>query len=346
MTCYHPLRGFILGVKENGKKDILVKSSSIDYIWRFVGADSWNVGYGDPDSARSPNVIVVDDYIDVPCGKCIGCRLAYSRDWANRCMLEAKEHEHNYFITLTYDDEHLPISHYIDENTGELCSIPTLRKRDLTLFYKRLRKRLGYDGIRYFSCGEYGDTTYRPHYHAIMFNLELPDLKFYKNGHVDGTKYYTSELLNSIWQNGYVIIGDVTWDSCAYVARYVMKKRKGKDSIVYEKYNITPPYVVMSRRPGIAANYYNGHYEEIYDCDELILSTDTKSILAQPPKYFDRLLEQDFPEIFKNIKDVRQLKAKTKKELKLAMTSVSSDELLRIEEDEKARKILALQRPL
>ena len=128
MTCYHPLKGFILNVRSDGKKDIKVCSYDVQCVWKRVGEQVWHkesyvVSF-------SLNLIIVTDFIQVPCGQCYGCRLQYSREWANRCMLEASEYSSNFFLTLTYDDEHLPWSSYFDKDTGELLSIPTLKNHE------------------------------------------------------------------------------------------------------------------------------------------------------------------------------------------------------------------------
>ena len=153
--------------------------------------------------------------LDLPCGHCIGCRLAYSKEWAIRCMHEASMHESNYFITLTYSPEFLPANLSLD-------------KRVFTLFMKKLRKKFG-EGIRFYMCGEYGDKQGRPHYHAILFNIKFDDLKFYKKNK-DGSILYNSETLSNLWGYGYAVVGNVTFESCAYVARYIVKKQKGANA--------------------------------------------------------------------------------------------------------------------
>ena len=98
--------------------------------------------------------------VSVPCGQCLSCRIDYSRDWAARCVHESQLHAVNSYITLTYDDFHLP------DNYG-------LEKDALQKFMKRYRKMFG-KGIRFFGCGEYGEETSRPHYHLIIFGYDLP----------------------------------------------------------------------------------------------------------------------------------------------------------------------------
>lgn len=167
----------------------------------------------------------------IPCGKCIGCRLESSRQWADRCMLEAKKYEHSCFVTLTYDTAYLLMSPYVDIETGETALRPMLRKHDLQQFMKSLRQRFkrdyDHDGIRFYACGEYGSLNGRPHFHAILFNCDFPDRKMFKE--TEAGRLDTSELLSSVWGKGFCTVADVTWETCAYVARYVTKKRLGED---------------------------------------------------------------------------------------------------------------------
>ena len=191
MSCYHPLRGIVLGTKENGKKNIkIIKDSDFSFYSDDV------------------------EYIEIPCGHCIGCRLKYSRIWADRCMAESQYHDSNLFLTLTYDDEHLPDRRKLDD--GSLSPIHSLNKRDLQLFIKRLRSLFPEQKIRYFACGEYGDTYGRPHYHAIVFGLQGTDEK----------------IVQDCWQRGFVMLGGVSQKSIGYVTGYVLKKYgKGKRSM-------------------------------------------------------------------------------------------------------------------
>ena len=214
MVCYHPITAYQLHqCKSNGKKAIV---------------------FGVPDSRYGYDVI------NLPCGQCIGCRLERSRQWATRCVHEASLHERNCFLTLTYDDEHIRWSPF----TGE----QTLYKRDLQLFMKRLRKYVEPIKVRFFACGEYGDSSNRPHYHVILFGYDFPDKRLYKLGN-NGYPYYISDLLNKLWTHGYCMLAAVSFDSCAYVARYVTKKLTGEAG--KSKYEgIQPEFVNMSRRPG------------------------------------------------------------------------------------------------
>lgn len=229
------------------------------------------------------------EVVQIPCGCCIGCRLDYSRQWANRCYLESLGSEHTYFITLTYDDENVPIG----KNGNN-----TLRPDDLKKFLKDLRAYYKYhynlDNIRFFACGEYGDMSLRPHYHLICFNLPIYDLdpnfiyeengKKYITQHVEnGYIYYYSDIIHKIWNKGNILIGEATWQSMAYVARYVTKKIKGKDAEVYDALGIESEFVRMSRMPGIGEAYFKEHYKEIYLNDNIIIFNGKQANACQPP---------------------------------------------------------------
>ena len=237
----------------------------------------------------------LDSYhsLSIPCGQCIGCRLEKSRQWAIRCSLESQLYDNSYFLTLTYDDEHLPSS-------GSL--VP----EDLQKFLKKLRRHIEYHGsdekIRFFACGEYGDNFQRPHYHAIIYNLDIPDLKRFSTS-FNGDTYYTSEIINQIWKNGYVIIGQVTFESCAYVARYVTKKITGDQAD--EHYNgREPEFVRMSRRPGIGAAWLDKYQTDVYPHDYIVIRDGIK---VKPPKYFDKLFEAIAPDEMSMIKELRSV---------------------------------------
>lgn len=240
--------------------------------------------YRGPGRTKNGKVPVVfkptDGYVDLPlqlpCGQCIGCRLERSRQWAIRCIHEASLWPDNCFLTLTFDDAHLK---------------PSLCKRDFQLFMKRLRKAYPDQKIRYFHCGEYGEKFSRPHHHAILFNFDFPDKVFFK---MSGKhRLYVSESLNSIWGQGYCMIGDVSFDSAAYVARYILKKVTGESA--EEHYgDLIPEYVTMSRRPGIAAGWYDKFKDDVFPDDEVVLKGGLK---ARPPKYYFNKFEIDNPKV-------------------------------------------------
>lgn len=214
--------------------------------------------------------------LTLPCGQCQGCRLERSRQWATRCMHEAQMHTHNCFITLTYNDE----NHQYD-----------LIYRHFQKFIKRLRKATR-TRIRYYMAGEYGSLNNRPHFHACLFGYDFPDRKIFRQL-PSGSLLYTSELLASLWPFGYSSIGDVTFESAAYVARYVMKKVTGKNAADHyqamdpntgELRPITPEFNRMSLKPGIGAEFFNKYMSDIYPVGTCIINGQKQ----KPPRYYEK----------------------------------------------------------
>ena len=224
---------------------------------------------------------LVDRPITLPCGNCTGCRLERSRRWAVRCMFEAQMHDENSYLTLTYRDEDLPEG-------------GTLVKKHYQDFMKRLRSKYVGRNIRYFQCGEYGDDFKRPHYHACLFGLEFADKQFFRmsNGH----PLYISQELQDIWGLGFCTIGDVTFESAAYVARYVMKKLNGERAEEYG--DLEPEYCTMSLKPGIGFSFFDKFVSDLYPSDFVVVNG--KKI--RPPRYFDELFEKKFPNEFRKLK--------------------------------------------
>lgn len=187
--------------------------------------------------------------VHAPCGQCQACRVNQSRQWSIRIVHEQLKYgDRSCFLTLTYDDEHLP---------GDL----SVHKSVLSGFMKRFRKSLGVQRIRFFGCGEYGDKFGRPHYHVIIFGVPV-DSTIFKNRHIHYEKGkpcgWHCDL--SSWKNGKVHIGTVTLDSAYYVSGYVFKKIKGKAGHeYYANLGIDPEFILMSRRPGIGENYVVSH---------------------------------------------------------------------------------------
>jgi hypothetical protein len=258
--------------------------------------------------------------LKLPCGQCIGCRLERSRQWAVRCMHEASLHEKNSFITLTYDNDHIPFTKNVNLDTGQLMPVPTLRPRDITLFLKRLRKRYG--KMRFFQCGEYGEKLGRPHHHMLCFGLDFPDKEFYSER--KGQKYYRSPELEKVWGQGMVIIGDVTFESAAYVARYITKKVIGSDDRKWEHYGQKQEeYITMSRRPGIAREWFEKYKDDVYPHDYVIVRNGVK---CKPPKYYDKLFELTDPFEMDYIKMEREERAR-------AHSSETTPERLKVREE-------------
>jgi hypothetical protein len=241
--------------------------------------------------------------LSIPCGKCIGCRLEYSRQWAIRCIHEASLYKDNMFLTLTYDEEHLPEDW-------------SLKKEDFQKFMKRLRKSEPHKKIRFFHCGEYGDINKRPHYHAIIFNHDFDDkiLISESDGANQKSRLFNSEKLTKLWTHGITSIGDVTYDSAAYVARYIVKKVNGdgqKDHYTRviestgQVVEVVPEYITMSRGgvndeedKGLGYKAYLKYKHQWFYNGYLVVNGVKQAI----PKYYENLYKEDHPEKFEDYK--------------------------------------------
>lgn len=352
MACFHPLKAFDLGINDNGKKRLKITSYSVDHVYKIANG---NYCFSTIPNRSDLAVQVFRDFIEIPCGQCVGCRLDYSRQWANRCMLELQYHDSAYFVTLTYDDKHIPVNYYGDDVTGEAHESYTLSKRDVQLFMKRLRKRFSDCDIRFFLSGEYGSNTFRPHYHAIIFGLKLDDLVPYKKSEL-GFTYFNSDSLQKCWSIydpdtctfdpiGFAVVANVTWETCAYTARYVMKKLKGEEAAFYDKFNILPEFTLMSRKPGIGRKYFDDH-PDLYQYDRIHLPSRDRGVSFRPPKYYDYLYDIEHPEEMAAIKEKRRYFAQELSKAKLASTNLDYLDYLSVEENSLSNKIKKLERRL
>lgn len=263
--------------------------------------------------------------LPLPCKQCRGCRLDRAREWAIRCVHEASLYENSCFITLTYSPDDLPY-------------LGSLQKKDFQNFLKRwrqhnvreARKKLGFKMrqrlkphqraalrhatgvLRYYYCGEYGEQLSRPHFHAIIFGQTFADKTLWKK-HRDHP-IYRSETLEKLWTKGHSSIGTVTFESAGYVARYVTKKITGANAPDhYERLNeygeyiqIQPEYTDMSKKPGIAANWFKKFSADVYPSDEVIL----RGKKLRPPKYYDKLFDISCPDEMDEVKFRRLQNAK------------------------------------
>jgi len=289
MPCYKPLEGYYARkVNKTGKRSLV-----------------FNV-----DQALVPVKV------PVPCGQCCGCRLDRSLSWALRCMHEASLYSDNCFITLTFSDDNIK---------------PSLEGSDFQLFLKRLRKfastcvwdpgsrqyfsvprkywQKGKSRVRYFHCGEYGEKFSRPHHHAVIFGFDFEDKVLVTksaNGNI-----YSSKVLDELWGNGFTTIGDVTFESCAYVARYVLKKFSKENIEGTELYDglvdvsrgkfydgRKPEFVTMSLKPGIGQAWYDEFSSDIYPNGFCVV----RGKRVKPPKFYDSQFELDNPSDFAMLK--------------------------------------------
>lgn len=222
-------------------------------------------------------------------------------------MHEAQLHERNCFLTLTYDQAGLP-------STGSLAV------EHWQLFAKAFRNKLG--KFRFFHCGEYGDENGRPHYHAAIFGHDFTaDRKAYRLSKA-GHQIYTSETLDKLWGRGNCYIGNLTFQSAAYVARYIMKKQlgeaawkrygttiesfEGEAGTWHQRFHFTlkPEYTTMSRKPGIGTKWIEQFHNEVYGQgrDEVLCN----GHLVNPPKFYDTWFENYNPAGYRKLKARRR----------------------------------------
>lgn len=281
--------------------------------------------------------------LKLPCRHCVGCRLDKSREWANRIVMEQVYYDESWFLTLTYDDEHLPPAYPTDPSTGEILSVHgTLVKKDLQDFLKRLRfnsKQI----LRYYAAGEYGTSTFRPHYHILIFGLHLDDLKLLRDN-FQGQPYYTSDFISKCWPFGFHILGRVTWQSAAYVARYTMKKAThGFDKRYYEAAAIEPEFQTMSLRPAIGRRYLDDH-PEIFEYSTFNVSTPYGGRKMTLPEYFKKVYKEQHPkEAFERSLRAR-VNVEVKEHLKLLLTDKDYYDILKDDERRALSRLSALQR--
>lgn len=220
--------------------------------------------------------------LTLPCGQCVGCRLERSRQWAIRCVHEASLHKDNCFITLTYAPEHLPKDN-------------SLHYKDFQLFMKRLRKRFTNQKIRFYMCGEYGENFGRPHFHACLFGFDFSDKRLFFTSR-NGDKIFRSDVLEELWPFGLCSIGEVTFKSAAYVARYIMKKVTGNSlnpdtGLPFSEHYYmgdgqyrTPEFTKMSLKPGIGSDWLDKYKSDVYPNDYVVINGKK----VKPPRYYDK----------------------------------------------------------
>lgn len=273
----------------------------------------------------------------VPCGKCLGCRIDYSRTWANRMILELHDNPHAIFLTLTYNNDNVPRS-----DNGSM----TLNVRDVQLFFKRLRKEFINKRIRYYLAGEYGPKNLRPHYHAIVYGLDISD---FVDLRVIGSNalhqvYFTSSRLESIWSNGFILLSSVSHKTCAYVARYTMKKHYGEKHY-YSRLGIHPEFSVCSRKPGIGMLHVRDLLTSGNSCISLD-GCDGVYTFGFPKSFYRSVLHMDLSQeeldIVSSTMYNRSKLSETKLLSSLMYSGKTFEDFLRSEEAKFSRKIAVL----
>lgn len=343
MSCYHPLYRLQISGNEQYVESIDSTLLKREHNGGLIVGEEEYYGLVEVKGFHE------EDFSPIPCGRCIGCRLDYSRTWAVRNCLELETSKNAFFITLTYDDEHLPTSELLIKSTSEVITVPELFPRDLQLFLKRLRKKFG--ELRFFACGEYGSQTQRPHFHLIIYNIDIPDLVFYKMS-FNGDPYYNSASMQEVWPFGYVVIAGVTFDSICYVSRYVLKKKYGNSLVDFNKEfqviskdgiqrDFQQEFLRMSRRPGIGKSFFEENFQEIYKADKVIVSRKGKAFLSSPPRYYDNQLQLVDPDLFLDVKNRREIKKESFSFS--ASTSLSEKEYRLLTETNREEAIKRLQ---
>lgn len=224
--------------------------------------------------------------VTVPCGKCLGCYIDQSSEWSMRARLELRKHKESIFLTLTYNNEHLP--------EGGLLS-----RSDIQKFLKRLRRHLEPLRIRYYGCGEYGsaENTYRPHYHLIIYGYKPEDLTYFFTND-DGDRVYRSKTIDKIWGKGFVTVGEVTPASIRYCSLYLQKAFK---ELVKDKE--VKPFRLYSTRPSLG---YDGLTDEEIIADRVYISGKPRKL---PRSYLRRFETNEWSEILPIIKERRAEKS-------------------------------------
>lgn len=225
-------------------------------------------------------------------------------------MNEAQMHERNCFLTLTYNDDHLPQNRSLDKRAWQLFS-KRLRER---LAQPRGAKRREPPTFKYYAVGEYGDDDQRPHFHAAIFGQDFSADRHsvWKTKH--GFLRWESDELAACWQEdgesiGFHEVQDLTFESAAYIARYVTKKITGPPALEHyrrvdestgEVFNVEPEFSLISK--GIGLSWFKKYRGEVYPSDNVV----SGKALAKPPRYYDRWLEKLDPDLYEQVKSNRK----------------------------------------
>jgi len=256
----------------------------------YQGAHGGPLKFNQPMDGRAWNKI------ELPCGQCILCRLEHARQWAVRITHEAQRHKESSFITLTYDDKHMPEHGSLDY------------KRDMQPFWKRLRK--AYGKIAYYAVGEYGDNTQRPHYHACVFGQAFTDRRLILRE--EPNRLWTNQALLHAWGKGHVSVGTLNFATAQYTAAYVTKKLNGEkryvriDQVTGELVEIEQPRAYMSLKPAIGKTWIEANHEHVYARDRVVVNGSPQ----KPPRFYDRWLKEKDEEKEKQTKTKRRRRVK------------------------------------
>lgn len=223
----------------------------------------------------------------LPCGKCIGCKSSYATQWANRCTHETTQWKNNCFLTLTYDDDHIP-------EDG------ALRPDHLQKFLRKLRKRardptsaIDRDrnyGLRFFGCGEYGEQEGRPHYHLLLFNCNFADR------YRVHSRLTESPLVGELWEYGSNRIGEATAAAANYIAQYSLKKQSRRNYISADGVDLPHPFLRMSVRPAIGLAWLDQYETDLHQ-GYLVAKQHKQGI----PRYYKKKIKERNRELAEEI---------------------------------------------
>lgn len=223
----------------------------------------------------------------LPCGVCVGCKSDRARAWGVRIVHEAQMHDFSWFITLTYSPDKL--------------RSPSLDYSDFQRFMKRVRKYFG--RVRFFVAGEYGGQLGRPHFHAVLFGLTFPDMRYYRQS-PSGFTLWRSDVLDALWSHGLCSIGVVNFQTASYVAKYLLKKVTGDDAADhYRRYDplsgevidLVPEFCHMSLKPGIGKSWYDKYGSTDALPRDFVRVNGVK---CPVPKYYSRMLKERDPFLY------------------------------------------------
>lgn len=257
MVCYSPIKGYRAKYinPETGKRPVVF----------------------------SPSQGFVDKPVIVPCGRCIGCLMTRAFYWSVRCVCESHYHDECYFLTLTYDEKHLPD----DRN---------LKRADFQSFMKRLRYYFSGVRIKVFYCGEYGERRHRPHFHALLFGLPLKkeDVRVYPvDSSRRGNINYSCPFIEKIWGKGRVRLGSFSSGSASYVAQYNLKKHDQKMQ-KFLNTRLVKPFIGASTRSSLGYEFFMQYHTQIYKRGFFRPFKDSPVVCRNLP-YFNKLLQKHFP---------------------------------------------------
>lgn len=275
--------------------------------------------------------------ISLPCGQCVGCRLERSRQWAIRCMHEASLYKKNCFITLTYNNDFVPKDGSLNYDHFQ-AFMKRFRKNyqgnDLVVRYDKDGNPYDTYPIRFYMAGEYGENFGRPHFHACIFNFDFDDKKYLKKTET-GSILYESQKLQDLWTDpdtgkpiGFVSVGEVNFESAAYVARYIMKKVSKKlipddygnlidvswhhylkvDSETGELIVVKPEFNKMSLKPGIGQDWLDKYMSDVYPHDHVIV----RGKKCKPPRFYDNKYKKLFPFEFDELQFARETEGRSR----------------------------------